>query len=220
MVVFPTHKVFELCKPYVSDVPIIVEAGAFDGRDTQKIAATWPHGMVHAFEPVPELFERLCFNTAHLPNVRCYQLALSDHAGTAIFYVSEKPGKTGTPSQAGSLREPKERLSWSPIQFPRTITVNTITLDAWAAEHNIKTIDMLWLDMQGHELSVLQAAPQVLASVSVVYAEVGFIEAYAQQPRYEVVKAWIEKHNFSEIGRTFADQHSWFFGNVLWVKKQ
>lgn len=215
---FKTHQAFDYIKPYISSSPVIIEAGAFDGRDTQKLAALWPEGTIHAFEPVPDLFTRLQKNTAHLSNVQCYQLALSDYTGEALFYVSEKPDKQGVSSQAGSLHKPKERLTRSPIHFPRTIMVPTITLDAWAQQYQINKIDLLWLDMQGHELSVLKAAPYMLAIVQVIYTEVGFIEAYEGQPSYEVVKNWIELQGFDEIGRTFENQQTWFFGNILLVR--
>lgn len=39
--------------------PIIIEAGAHIGRDTKKMARQWPNAHIHAFEPVPALFEIL-----------------------------------------------------------------------------------------------------------------------------------------------------------------
>jgi len=218
--IFKPDQAINQIKPYLSCNPTIIEAGAFDGRDTQRLAQTWPNGIIHAFEPVPELFERLKKNTAHLPNVHCYQLALSDKNGIATFYVSEKPHKPGISSQAGSLRKPKERLSRSPIHFPYTIEVETITLASWAHIHNISHIDFLWLDMQGHELNVLKAANFLLPGISIIYTEVGFIEAYDQQPSLEMIKNWAESHNFDEIGRTFANQTDWFFGNILLVNSR
>lgn len=216
--IFKSHQAFDVIKPFIPAAPIIIEAGSFDGKDTQRLAATWPEGTIHAFEPVPELFELLKKNTTHLPNVHCYQIALSDHTGTALFYVSEKPHKQGISSQAGSLHKPKDRLKWSPIHFPRTIMVDTMTLDAWAQQYNIEKVDLLWLDMQGHELNVLKAAPHMLPCVSVIYTEVGFIEAYENQQPYEIVRDWIVAQGFDEVGCTFENQQQWFFGNILLVR--
>jgi FkbM family methyltransferase len=217
--IFKPHQAIENIKPYLPENPVIIEAGAFNGNDTQKLAAAWPRGIIHAFEPVPELFEQLKKNTAHLPNVICYPLALSDHDGTATFHVAEKPHKPNIPTQAGSLHKPKERLAVSPIIFPRTTTVQTITLDSWAQHYNIKQVDFLWLDTQGHELAIIQAAPHTRELVTAVYAEVGFIEAYEQQQTYLSVKSWFEAHGFYEAGRDFQNEEQWFFGNVLFVKR-
>jgi FkbM family methyltransferase len=219
MIIFNSHKTIEIIKQFLPDNPIIIEAGAFDGHDTKKMALQWPQGTIHAFEPVSEIYERLLKNTSMLSNVHHYPVALSDHTGTAQFYVSEKPNKPGIASQAGSLHKPKERLSRSPIIFPRMTTVQTITLDQWADENGVSVIDLLWLDTQGHELAILQAAPKMIHNIKVVLAEVSFIESYEGQPLYEDVVAWMVAHGFDEVGRDFADTTQSFFGNALFMRE-
>ncbi len=218
-IIFKPHQSLEFVKNYLPAHPVIVEAGAFNGSETRRLAAMWPQGTIHSFEPVPEIFTQLVENMKIIPSVSCYQLALSSKTGTASFYVSEKPSKPGIASQAGSLHAPKQRLALSPIIFPRTIQVDTITLDDWAAQYHVDHIDFLWLDMQGHELSVLQAAPEMIKTVKVIHTEVNFIEAYEGQPDYTAVKKWLEENGFQEIGRDFEDQTTRFFGNVVFVKK-
>lgn len=219
MIIFNPHKTLEVIKPFLSDNPVIVEAGAFDGHDTKKMVQQWPQGTIYAFEPVPEIYERLFKNTSMLSNVHQYPLALSDHTGVSKFYISEKPNKPGVASQAGSLHKPKERLKHSPLIFPRMAMVQTITLDQWADENGISAIDLLWLDTQGHELAILQAAPQMISHIKVVLAEVSFVESYEGQPLYEDVVAWMAEHNFEFVGRDFADTTNSFFGNALFVKR-
>lgn len=216
-VLFTAKTLLPLVAPYLSDNPVIVEAGAFNGSDTLRLARQWPAGVVHCFEPVPELYEELVLNTSIMSNIRCHPIALSTHMGSAILHVAQKPSKPGRATQAGSLHAPKERLAHSPIIFPSTITVPTTTLDAWAHDNNVSVVDLLWLDLQGHELAVMQSAPILLPSVKVIYTEVGFIEAYEGQPRYQQVKEWLEAHNFTEVGRDFGDNPTWFFGNALFV---
>lgn len=219
MIIFKTHQARDYIKEYLPENAIIVEAGAFQGQDTKKLTLSFPDAFIHAFEPVPELFELLKKNTQNLKNIQCYELALSDKNGTATFYFSEKKEKPGLATQAGSLRKPKERLTWSPIQFPKTIEVQTITLDTWAQENNIQRIDCLWLDMQGFELNVLQASKKILPTVTVIFTEVSFIESYENQPKHEDVKKWLEQHGFQEVGRDFKNKTDWFFGNSLFVRK-
>lgn len=219
MIIFNSHKTIEVIQQFLPTNPIIVEAGAFDGHDTRKMVQQWPQGTIHAFEPVPEIYERLLKNTTALPNVHQYPVALSDYTGTSEFYISEKPTKPGIASQAGSIHKPKERLSRSSIIFPRMAVVSTITLDQWADENGVKAIDLLWLDTQGHELVILQAAPKMIHNIKVVLAEVSFIESYEGQPLYEDVVVWMTEHGFEQIGRDFADTTQSFFGNALFVKR-
>jgi len=215
------EQIFELVKPYLSDSPFILEAGSFTGHDTLRLATFWPRGTVHALEPVPDIYEQLKNNTLEYPNTYCHQLALSDTTGSAQLYRSEKPNKPGKTTQASSLLAPKERLTHSAIIFPDTITIATTTIDAFAAENNINHLDFLWLDLQGYELPVLQAAPHILPTVKALYCEVQFIESYAGNPLYAEVRAWLEQEGFVMIARDFeeGDTKS-FFGNILMVRKE
>jgi len=220
MIIFSPHKTIETLKQFMPDNPVIVEAGAFDGNDTIKMALQWPKGVIHAFEPVLEIYQRLLKNTDKFTNIYYHPLALSNKNGTALFHISERPSRPGIASQAGSLHKPKQRLSKSPLIFPRTTTVNTITLDRWAVHNNITAIDLLWLDTQGHELAILQAAPSMIKCINIIMAEVSFIESYEGQPQYEEVVAWITHHGFEYIGRDFVDTTTTFFGNALFIKKK
>lgn len=214
-----THDVLTAANSYLPENPIIVEGGAFVGHDTQRMAAFWPHGTIHTFEPVPQLYEHLQKNMATHTNVTCYQLALGGSSGMVQLHVAEKPTKPGIPSQASSLLQPKERLNYSPQQFPHTIAVAVTTLDDWAKFYNIDHVDFLWLDLQGCELAVLQAAPQLLKNVRAIYTEVQFVESYENNPLYHEVQTWLAAQGFVEIARDFDETPRSFFGNILVVKK-
>lgn len=219
MLIFNSYKTIEVLRQFLSDNPVILEVGAFNGSDTKRMVAQWPNCTVHAFEPLPEIFERLEKNTLHLSQVHRYQVALSKSNGTALFYVSEKPDRPGIASQAGSLCAPKERLKKSPIIFPRNVMVETITLEKWANENAIQSIDLLWLDTQGHELAILQSAGKMLQNIKIILAEVSFIESYEGQPLYQDVVRWMADHDFEYVGRDFENTDAFFFGNALFVKK-
>jgi FkbM family methyltransferase len=218
MDIIKKNQILSYVSPYLPDKSITVEAGSFDGTDTRKMSAAWPHGTIHAFEPIPDVFALLKKNTCDLSNVIRHQVALSDHNGSATLYVSEKPSCPGEPFQAGTLLKPKERLKHSPITYPRTITVPTITLDTWAQENNIDHIDFMWLDLQGMALPVLKGGVNILKTVRALFVELEFIEAYEGQAQYEETKAWLESQGFRAIAQDFTDTTSWIYGNVLFVR--
>jgi len=218
MLIFKPHQALGIIKQYLPENPIIIEAGAYDGRETLRIAKLWPHASIHTFEPVPELFEKLKANTAHLPHVHCYQMALSDATGTATLHISENPTKPGRASQANSLLKPDKRLELSPLIFPHTIQVPTITIDDWAAQHTIDHVDFLKLDVQGYELNIIKSSPRILQSVKVILTEVEFVQAYQGQYLYADVKSWLESHGCTMIGKDFTHDIDWFFGNALFVR--
>ena len=221
MISIITHnQVCSTVAPFLPASPIIVEAGSFTGHDTLRLANHWPDGIIHAFEPVPSLFEKLKNATDDRTNIHCYPYALSSKTGLAEMHIAEKPNKQGIATQASSLHQAKERLQKSPIIYPKTMIVPTITLDDWSFEHKISHIDFLWLDLQGHELAALKGASRILSTVRALYTEVNFIEAYEDQPLFDEFIAWTADHGFKEIARTFKNTTDWFFGEILFVRDE
>lgn len=218
MTYYKPHTIFSLLASYLPKSPVIVEAGAFTGHDTLRLAAQFPHGTVHAFEPVPSLFQQLKKNTQPSSNIICYPVGLSDRTGTAHLHISEKPEKPGVISQANSLHQPKERLSYSSLIFTDTVEIPVTTLEAWGRQHTITQIDALWLDLQGHELHVLEGMGALLETVRVIHTEVSFLESYEGIPQYADVQAWMHEHNFKEVGQNFKNTTDWFFGNAVFIQ--
>ena len=216
-----THdRILDIVQKYLPQNPVIVEAGAFDGADSVKMAELWPRGSVHAFEPDPLNFIKLKRKTSFNNNIYCYPLALSNKNGTALFYQSEDPDNPDN-AQSGSLLTPKEHLNYSNVIFSNGFEVITMTLDAWAQENNVKQVDLLWLDTQGTELDIVKAAPNVLKKVKAIYTEVEFVEAYEGQALYNEVRCWLEDQGFVLIATNFndSDKTRWY-GDILMVRKE
>lgn len=211
MKIIKPHESLDLVAPYLPTHPIIVEAGAFTGSDSVKIAHLWPLAKIHSFEPVPELFALLQERTKEYPNIICYPFGLGTHNGTATLHLAQKPTKI---TQASSLLAPKERLHNSPITFTKTIEIPIITLDAWAERYQIERIDLLWLDLQGMELAVLKTAPHIIKKIKTIHIEVATSERYTGQPLHHEVKDWLEKNNFEILAKDF-DETKRNFGNFI-----
>jgi FkbM family methyltransferase len=169
----------------------MLEAGANNGSSTVDLALYWPKSEIHAFEPVPSLFDQLTNRTAHLPNVKRYRLALSDRCGQAKMFVSR-----GEADGLSSLLRPKGYLVDHPgVKFDETV-VNTITMDEWASMNDVKKIDFMWLDMQGLELPALKSGEKTLKNVLAIFTEVSFREYYDGASKFPKFRAWLEAHGF------------------------
>jgi len=203
-----------LLKRYLPPDPVIIDCGAYDGTDSVALAKLFPKGMVHSFEPIDNLFNRLLKNTVSYSNIKCYQLALSDRSGMQDFYVSE-----GLSDGSSSLLEPVLHLKDHPDTFFKTkIIVNTTALSEWAYQHGITKVNMLWLDMQGFELQMLKAAGNILKTVSVIHTEVSTRETYKNVAQYKEYRKFLEQAGFNVIIE--AIPKGWDMGNVLFVRKE
>jgi FkbM family methyltransferase len=202
-----------LSKKYLPRNPIIVDCGAYDGADTIELVKIL-NAQAHAFEAVPEIFERLKKKTAAFPNIRCYNLALSNKNGVQTFYISE-----GASDASSSLLEPKDHLIDHPsTRFNKRIQVEALTLDEWANRNKISKVDMLWLDMQGFEYQVLRASPNIFSKVSVIHAEISMRETYSDVLLYREFMDWMSENSFEVVKEAIPQDAD--MGNVLFVRKK
>jgi 2-O-methyltransferase len=197
--------VLHFIKPYLPPNPVVLECGGHDGEDTVFMASFWPQGKVYTFEPVPELFKILTYKTVHFPNIKRYQLALSEVTGTQTFYFSDLKN-SGSPSGSSSLLPPKDHLKFdSYVTFNGTFEVASMKLDDWAKIEGLDQIDFMWLDMQGYELNMLKIS-ELAKKTKVIYLEVEFIEAYKGQYLYSNVKKWMEENGFKLLALDFNEE--------------
>jgi 2-O-methyltransferase len=184
----------ELFSPHLPAAPVIVEAGAHVGSDTRAMARRWRSAKVHAFEPVPELFELLEQNVGSLAGVQCYPLALGAVTGEVPMWLS-----SGASDGSSSLRAPKTHLTSHPdVLFEAVATVRSVTLDDWSNEHGILP-DLLWLDLQGAELDALRGGESVLEHVRLIHTEVSVIEEYEGGALYSELRSWLGQRGFEVL---------------------
>ena len=220
----PPSEITSIFQQFLPENPVIIDAGAYDGTDGKRFAKKWPNSQVHCFEPIPQIFTLLCDNVQNMPNMFVYNCALSSENGTSEMFISEFRNTPGVPSHSASLRRPKDHLIHAPhVVFPRTVEVETFTIDTWAELHGIDHVDMMWLDMQGVELEVLKASPNIMATAQVIIIEVEFVEAYEGQSQYHEIKNWLEHQGFIMVWCNFdpnnPTQHDAYCGDVLFIKK-
>lgn len=226
-----TESVLNFVKSYLPEDLVILESGAFNGKDSLLFNKYWPNCTVHSFEPVPQNFKKLIKNVGHLKNIHCYQLALADFTGEANFYISIELTNPNTTSGSGSLLPPKEHIKFDKnIIFPEQIKVQTITLEDWTKKYNIERIDFMWLDMQGYELPMLQKSANILSKVKMIYIELIFVEAYKGQHIYPEIKSWLNSQGFEMIACDFDVNHALkgkeikpgerYFGNGIFLNKK
>lgn len=111
---------------------------------------------IHAFEPSYYNYELLCDSSREYENIVLNNIALGKHQGEAELYY-EREG-----SWLASLS--KRHLDHVGIDFKYTEIIKINTLDDYCLNSNIQQIDLLKLDVEGHELDVLQGAIEMLKS--------------------------------------------------------
>jgi 2-O-methyltransferase len=169
--------------------PLILEIGANDGGHTQWFLETFDNPTIYCFEPDPRAAARWRKNVGPRPNVKLFELAMSDRDGEITFYQSggarDRDSVAVMPEGwdlSGSIRKPKDHLVIEPgVTFEQTIKVRTTSLDQWADEHSIGTVDFIWMDVQGAERDVLGGGQRTLGRTRFLYTEYSERELYEGQ---------------------------------------
>jgi len=106
---------------------------------------------VFAFEPQPNIFEVLQKNnTINNFDIHCENIAISDRIGTLPFYNYGKDPFGRINTTAGSLNQ-----SWREID-QKFIEVEVGTLDSFLKDRQIKSIDLIKIDVESYEPQVLE----------------------------------------------------------------
>lgn len=201
---------------YLPEAPVILEAGALNGEDTVRFARRWPDATIHALEPLPEAYSTVVRNTQDYPRIHTYRLALGDHVHTAQMYVDADPERSDEVGNgSSSLLRPTGHLDFFPeVVFSGTTEVEVTTLDSWATMAGVNQLDFVWLDLQGMELRVLKAAPQMIDRIGVICLEVSRRELYAGAALYDETLEWMLAQGF----KVAIDRVPVIFGNMMFVR--
>lgn len=136
--------------------PVIFDVGANTGEWSALMREHCPQSArLFLFEPQPVCLEAI--KKRRIPNSTLIPHAVSSSVGETIELFVGKEG-----SGLASVHQRRDSY-FSDINFS-PIEVKTVTIDHVVAEYNVDRIDLLKMDVEGHELSVLKGAHQSLES--------------------------------------------------------
>ena len=168
--------ILENCEVFA---PVILDIGANIGQSVELYRHMSPDCTIHCFEPNPKAFESLVVFCGNIPNIILNNMAMTNYRGNSFFYSAQL-------SELSSLLIPEpflKSLSIDDKYSTSKINVPCTTIDIYCDELKINHIDVLKIDVQGGEISVLNGALRMLsqAKVGLIYLEVIFAETYVGQ---------------------------------------
>lgn len=130
----------------VKDFNVALDVGASYGLLSYVFSKRFQ--VVHAFEPIPKVYECLLKNleTQNLTNVKAYNLALGSE--NKELYIKSEPDITLGAHLTGEIKE--DGYTYSKI--------NVVTLDSLG----IKNVSLLKIDVEGFELLVLKGGIETI----------------------------------------------------------
>lgn len=137
---------------------VIFDVGANNGEWSRLMASARGESgdRFHLFECAPYCFPGIEQRSGAIPNLKLSKVAVSSSEGTATLHL---------PTVGSGLASLHERHDVSVVQQTYTeLEVPTIALDDYIEKNKIERVDLLKIDIEGHELHALSGAKKSLAN--------------------------------------------------------
>lgn len=173
------------------------DVGASTGRWSSRVSEDFPHATFNLFEPLidhsPSYRMKMETTLARHPSFRLHKVALGAECKKAWIYLYPE-------NLVGSTALP---LGTTPPNAER-VQVDMLTIDYVVQEFQLPIPQVIKMDTQGCELSILQGATKTLPEVEVLLLECWLTRAYGRPtPLLLEVADWLREFDF----------HLWDLGN-------
>jgi FkbM family methyltransferase len=135
----------------IPECATVFDVGSNIGDWTDLVLRVNPFIKIHCFEPCTATFQRLQKRNFG-PEVVLNQLALSDRSGEAEIHIFSELAGTNSLYRRQGLKDQQKQVE----------IVRLDTVDAYCERNHINQIDLLKLDVEGHELTALKGTTRML----------------------------------------------------------
>jgi FkbM family methyltransferase len=178
--------------------PVVFDVGARFGVMMDIYRDRFPGAHIHCFEPFPESFDVLQRNVNGARRTSCYQIALADKNGTALLNSNPESGTNSlltTDKRAASFWGEGMHRTMAQVEVPTT------TIDDFCHKMGITQIDILKIDVQGFEYSVLAGAKNMLSrqKISLIYTELITCPTYTGQHKMHEYLSFLDSFDYQPL---------------------
>ncbi len=146
---------------------IVLDIGANFGAVSVYLSKIYPEAKIHAFEPVKENFELLVKNTESYENISCWNFGLGARDSDTVIFSSDDPTNKGGFSQY---------VSGSNINDYQKISIRT--LKSFCDEMSINKIDVVKIDCEGAEYSILEGSQDLVKDIDWIAGELHGVDDF------------------------------------------
>jgi FkbM family methyltransferase len=152
------------------NIEIIFDIGANAGIFSALARSRWPHARIFAFEASPSMCKFIKKNISD-QNFEVIDRAVSNRDGEKIdFFIRNDAQQTNS-----TIREAVTQFG-SENNQNQVLTVQTVTVDDFCARKNLNKIDVLKVDIQGGESSMLEGSKRMLPYIRHLLIETSYLD--------------------------------------------
>ena len=173
----------------------VVDVGAHRGQFSLLALEVFPQAAVLAFEPLSAARKQLARLMQGEPRFRLYPMALGREAERRPLLIAARGDCSSLRAPCGPQieLEPRSRSIGSEV-------VPIVRLDEVLRADQLRAPTLLKIDVQGHELEVLEGVLGLLPHFEAIYVEASFRELYDGQALAGDVISWLARRSFALNG--------------------
>ena len=185
---------------WVPDTGVFLEIGSFDGTDALWMKEKFPDREIHAFECNPEQIP-VCEKNLQNSGVIFHPYGICTKRGMKRFYaVDEKKYENTGVSSLYLIEfdrpEEDEDHVFNGQCIQKRVHARFRRLDEVMEEYKIDKVGLCAIDVQGHELKVLQSMGDRIQDVSVIIVEAAMKSTYKGGCNFKEIDEWLSKYGF------------------------
>jgi FkbM family methyltransferase len=186
----------------------IFEIGANLGQDAENLRALFQLEQkdVFVFEPHPDLFNRIIKRY----NFNAFNLAIGDKTGVIDFNFVKL-----TTLNSGVSSALKHKTLNDDLFF--TQKTQLLTLKDFVESNNIKSIDLLKIDVEGYTFEVLSGSGDFINNIKVIQLESELNEVWVGQVTFNVVANFLSLKQFQMVHFELLDGNQC---DSMWIRKE
>tara|TARA_Y100001970_G_scaffold291954_1_gene431233 strand:+ start:13968 stop:14681 length:714 start_codon:yes stop_codon:yes gene_type:complete len=202
---FHKNKIIKfLKKSRYNKFSVILDVGAHKGETIKFFIKNFDFEKIYAFEPVPEIFNKLRIMVNKLPKnkIEIENLAIgSNEKKILIKYMIESSSSTIRDiNQNSNYFIKKKKFLYSDKQiFFDEIEVNQITLKKYLNNKSLKKIDILKIDTEGYEYEVLLGLEEKIKDVGLIMFEHHYHDMIKKNYTFSDIHKLLISNNFNQI---------------------
>ncbi|SHJ03793.1 FkbM family methyltransferase [Flavobacterium terrae] len=153
----------------LKDDSVFVDIGTNKGIYLYQAEKVIKKGTIYGFEPNTSLVNYI---KPLFPKVKLFPLAVSSTTGTSVLHI---------PKKGNGLQDTRASLEAMGDEVEK-IEIETITLDDWAKQENVSKIDLVKIDVEGHELDTIKGCKAILETIKPTF----IIEIELRHAKYQI----------------------------------
>lgn len=198
------------------NIKMVIDIGSNKGQSIKFFLKNFPESSIIGFEPNDKLNKYLNYYSL---SERCkvYNLGLSNFTGNLTFYehILDETSSFSKPQLGSRWGKLKQIVLMSKSKnLVKESNKPVITLDEFCKDNDINQIDYLKIDVEGHELNVLQGADFLLKNGYIRYIQLENQKNDLHEDNFKKIFMLLLSYNYiklTEISHGFGNIHDVLF---------